>query len=86
MCISQLTSIPTFNTSDLMDQWRDANQAGEGCAFGPDDASDIYEAAEIEGATILCELTLPNCYLVEWSGDCYVICDCNGWWACRVEA
>jgi len=90
MPISQSISIPAHDDSDLMDQWRTANQAGDGRSFGdPDDLTcegDIYEAAEIEGAIILCELNTPNCYLVEWSDDHYVVCDCNGWWACRVVA
>ena len=58
-------------------------------AFGdPDDLTceaDVYEAAELEGARVVCALDTPDCYLVSWSDDYYVVCDCNGWWACRVS-
>ena len=84
-----LATIPKFDDDNILDQWRDANRAGEGRAFGdPNDLiceADIYEAAEIEGARVVCTLDTPDCYLVAWSDDYYVVCDANGWWACRVS-
>lgn len=81
--------IPAHDDDELLSQWRDANRAGEGRAFGdPDDLTceaDVYEAAEIETARVVCELDTPNCYLVSWSDDYHVVCDANGWWACRVS-
>ena len=81
--------IPAHDDDELLSQWRDANRAGEGRAFGdPDDLTceaDVYEAAELEGARVVCALDAPDCYLVSWSDDYYVVCDCNGWWACRVS-
>jgi hypothetical protein len=81
--------VPAHDDDELLSQWRDANRAGEGRAFGdPDDLTceaDVYEAAELEGARVVCALNTPDCYLVSWSDDYYVVCDCNGWWACRVS-
>lgn len=81
--------IPTHNDSELLNQWRDLNRSGEGCSFGDADdltcEADIYEAALLEGAHVLCALDTPDCYLVEWAEEYYVVCDCNGWWACRVS-
>ena len=89
MSLSTSTRIPYFNDSDLLNQWRDVNRSGNGCSFGdPDDLTceaEIYEAAELEGAQVLCRLDTPDCYLVLWHDDYYVVCDCNGWWACRVD-
>lgn len=84
-----VSEIPAHDDDELLSQWRDANRAGEGRAFGdPDDLTceaDVYEAAELEGARVVCALDTPDCYLVSWSDDYYVVCDCNGWWACRVS-
>ena len=84
-----VSEIPAHDDDELLSQWRDANRAGEGRAFGdPDDLTceaDVYEAAELEGARVVCALNTPDCYLVSWSDDYYVVCDCNGWWACRVS-
>jgi len=84
-----VSEIPAHDDDELLSQWRDANRAGEGRAFGdPDDLTceaDVYEAAELEGARVVCALDAPDCYLVSWSDDYYVVCDCNGWWACRVS-
>lgn len=84
-----VSEIPAHDGDELLSQWRDANRAGEGRAFGdPDDLTceaDVYEAAELEGARVVCALDTPDCYLVSWSDDYYVVCDCNGWWACRVS-
>ncbi len=83
-----VAEIPSHDDDDLMAQWRAENRAGNGQSFGdPDDLTcdaDVYEAAEIETARVICELNTPNCYLVSWSDDHYVVCDANGWWACRV--
>ena len=84
-----VSETPSHDDDELLSQWRDANRAGEGRAFGdPDDLTceaDVYEAAELEGARVVCALNTPDCYLVSWSDDYYVVCDCNGWWACRVS-
>ena len=81
--------IPAHNDSKLLSQWRDINRSGEGCAFGdPNDLTceaDIYESAELEGAHVLCKLNAPDCYLVSWADNYWVVCDSNGWWACRVD-
>jgi len=78
--------IPPHNDDDLMTQWREANRAGDGQSFGdPDDLTceiDIYDSAEIEGAQVLCGA--GEGYLVRWMDDYYLVCDANGWWACRV--
>jgi len=79
---------PRHDDNDIMDQWRDENLAGNGQSFGDDDdltcEQRIEDAAKIEGARVLCELNTPDCYLVSWGDAYYVVCDCNGWWACRV--
>lgn len=83
-----VAEIPSHDDVELMSQWRAENRAGNGQSFGdPDDLTcdaDVYEAAEIETARVICELNTPNCYLISWSDDHYVVCDANGWWACRV--
>jgi hypothetical protein len=81
--------IPAHDDAELLDQWRAANRAGEGCGFGdPDDydcEEDIYEAAEREEeARVICALNVPDSYLVSWFDEYWVVCSANGWWACRV--
>ena len=79
--------VPHYNDHDLMAQWRAGNDAGNGEAFG-DTAwgteSDIYEACYISEARFLTELLTPHCYLVEWDGGHWVVCDAHGWWAVPV--
>jgi hypothetical protein len=78
--------LPAHDDDDLMEQWREANRAGDGQSFGdPDDLTceiDIYDSAEIEGARVLCGA--GEGYLVHWLDDYYLVCDAHGWWACRV--
>jgi len=82
------TAIPAHDEAELLDQRRAANRKGAGCGFGdPDDYNceeDIYEAAEREEALVICALNVPDSYLVSWFDEYWVICNANGWWACRV--
>ena len=84
-----VAEITAHDDDELLSQWRDANRGGEGRAFGDFDdltcEADVYEAAELEGARVVCALNTPDCYLVSWSDDYYVVCDAHGWWACRVS-
>lgn len=66
-----------FTHYNLIDQFRNGNQAGHGAPFALDH-HDLDQAIEHEGAE--CLDALDGYALIEHEGDHYVLANVHGWW------